>query len=70
LRSALQTFRDWEVAFVNVGDVYEFRPLELGRSDAERVEVLGGLQAGDRYVSTNSYLIKADIEKSGASHDH
>ena len=70
LRSALQTFRDGEVAFVNVGDVYEFRPLELGRSDAERVEVLGGLRAGDRYVSANSYLIKADIEKSGASHDH
>ncbi len=69
-RSALQTFRDWEVAFVNVGDVYEFRPLELGRSDGERVEVLSGLQPGDRYVSVNSYLIKADIEKSGASHDH
>ena len=69
-RSALQTFRDWEVAFVNVGDVYEFRPLELGRSDGKWVEVLGGLRAGDRYVSVNSYLIKADIEKSGASHDH
>ncbi|MCL4790426.1 MAG: efflux RND transporter periplasmic adaptor subunit [Gammaproteobacteria bacterium] len=69
-RSALQTFRDWEVAFVKVGDVYEFRPLELGRTDGERVEVLGGLQAGDTYVSGNSYLIKADIEKSGASHDH
>ena len=69
-RSALQTFRDWEVAFVKVGDIYEFRPLELGRGDDENVEVLGGLQAGDRYVTANSYLIKADIEKSGASHDH
>ncbi|MEZ5563159.1 MAG: efflux RND transporter periplasmic adaptor subunit [Gammaproteobacteria bacterium] len=69
-RSALQTFRDWEVVFVKVGDVYEFRPLELGRTDGERVEVLSGLQAGDTYVSGNSYLIKADIEKSGASHDH
>jgi cobalt-zinc-cadmium efflux system membrane fusion protein len=69
-RAALQTFRNWEVAFVKVGDVYEFRPLELGRADGEHVEVLGGLKAGDRYVSANSYLIKADIEKSGASHDH
>lgn len=69
-RSALQTFRDWEVAFVNVGDMYEFRPLELGRTDGDYVEVLDGLQPGDRYVSANSYLIKADIEKSGASHDH
>jgi membrane fusion protein, heavy metal efflux system len=44
--------------------------LELGRADATRVEVLAGLEAGARYVTQNSYLIKADIEKSGASHDH
>jgi len=69
-REALQTFRDWNVAFVNVGDTYEFRPLELGRRDGERVEVTSGLKAGDIYVTANSYLIKADIEKSGASHDH
>ncbi len=69
-RDALQTFRDWKVAFINVGDTYEIRPLELGRSDAEQVEILGGLKPGDRYVTANSYLIKADIEKSGASHDH
>jgi len=34
------------------------------------VEVLSGLQPGQRYVTGNSYLIKADILKSGASHDH
>ena len=35
--------------------------LELGRQDDEWVEVLAGLQPGARYVSTNSYVIKADI---------
>lgn len=69
-RLALQTFRDFDVVFINVGDTYEFRPLELGRSDGEHVEVVDGLKPGDRYVTTNSYVIKADIEKSGASHDH
>lgn len=67
---ALQTFRDWRVVFVNFGDIYEARPLELGRDDSDYVEVLSGLAAGERYVVANSYLIKADIEKSGASHDH
>ncbi|MEH6387135.1 MAG: efflux RND transporter periplasmic adaptor subunit [Pseudomonas profundi] len=67
---ALQSFRDWTVVFIQVDDAYEIRPLELGRSDGTLTEVLGGLQAGDRYVVENSYLIKADIEKSGASHDH
>lgn len=67
---ALQSFRDWTVVFIQVDDRYEIRPLELGRSDASRTEVISGLQVGDRYVVENSYLIKADIEKSGASHDH
>jgi membrane fusion protein, heavy metal efflux system len=68
--SALQTFRDFTVVFAQVGDTYEVRMLELGRRDSERVEVLGGLRVGTTFVTKNSYLIKADIEKSGASHDH
>ncbi|HEY5972389.1 MAG TPA: efflux RND transporter periplasmic adaptor subunit [Pseudoxanthomonas sp.] len=68
--SALQSFRDWEVVFIRVGDTYEVRPVELGKRDATQVEVLSGLRAGDAVVTEQSYLIKADIEKSGASHDH
>ena len=68
--SALQTFRDFDVVFARVGDTYEVRMLTLGRRDATRVEVLGGLAPGTEYVTENSYLIKADIEKAGASHDH
>jgi cobalt-zinc-cadmium efflux system membrane fusion protein len=68
--SALQTFRDFDVVFARVGDTYEVRMLTLGRRDAARLEVLEGLAAGTEYVIENSYLIKADIEKAGASHDH
>ncbi len=69
-RSGLQAFRDFTVVFAQVEETYEVRMLELGRQDETWVEVLGGLDAGTRYVAENSYLIKADIEKSGASHDH
>lgn len=68
--SALQRFRDWQAVFVRVGDVYEVRPLELGERDARWVEVKSGLSAGDEVVVEQSYLVKADIEKSGAVHDH
>ena len=68
--AALQIFRDWDVVFIRVGDTYEIRPLELGKRDATRVEVMSGLKAGDQVVVEQSYLVKADIEKSGASHDH
>ena len=69
-RSGLQGFGDFTVVFVQVGETYEPRMLELGRQDETWVEVLSGLAPGERYVSVNSYLIKADIEKAGASHEH
>ena len=69
-REGLQTFRDWDVVFIRVGDLFEARPLELGRKDGEWVEVLSGLSPGQKYASANSFILKADIGKSGASHDH
>ena len=69
-RSGLQTFRDFTVVYAKIGDEYEVRMLELGKHDNDWIEVLGGLEPGTQYVSTNSYIIKADIEKSGAAHDH
>lgn len=69
-REGLQVFRDFTVVYAQVGEEYEVRLLELGRQAGGWAEVLGGLEPGTRYVVANSYLIKADIEKSGASHDH
>ena len=68
--TALQGFRDWDVVFVAEGDKYQAQPIELGRKDGKNVEVLSGLKPGAVIVVENSYLVKADIEKSGASHDH
>jgi membrane fusion protein, heavy metal efflux system len=68
--TSLQRFRDWDVVFVNEVSVFQAQPVELGRRDSRNVEILSGLAAGANVVTVNSYLIKADIEKSGASHDH
>ncbi|MBN9519230.1 efflux RND transporter periplasmic adaptor subunit [bacterium] len=67
---ALQTFRDWDVVFLRVGNTFEIRPLEIGRRDPTWVEVLSGIEPGQEYVTTNSFLVKADVGKSAASHDH
>ncbi|MFD3262539.1 efflux RND transporter periplasmic adaptor subunit [Phenylobacterium ferrooxidans] len=67
---ALQRFRDFTVVFAKVGNTYEVRMLELGRQTPEWTEVLGGLAPGTEYVVDGAFLIRADIEKSGASHDH
>ncbi len=67
---ALQRFRDFTVVYARVEVTYEVRMLELGRRTPEWTEVLGGITPGETYVSDNAFLIRADIEKSGASHDH
>jgi len=67
---AIQRLRDRDVVFVADGGVFEAQPVALGRSDGERVEVLEGLGPGQRYVAQGSFLVKAELGKAGASHDH
>ena len=67
---AIQRFRNFEVVFAKVGNTYEVRMLEIGRRTPEWTEVLGGLAPGEVYVTDGAFLVRADIEKSGASHDH
>lgn len=69
-RDAVKTFRDWNVVYLTDGHAFQAMPVELGRHDGRWVEVLSGIKPGDRYVARNSFVIKADIEKAGASHDH
>ncbi|MFA5496387.1 MAG: HlyD family efflux transporter periplasmic adaptor subunit [Porticoccaceae bacterium] len=67
---ALHSVHESRVVFVQDGDRYGIRPLKLGRSDGRFSEVLAGLDAGERYVVENSYLLKAELEKSAAAHQH
>ncbi|MFT4577269.1 MAG: cobalt-zinc-cadmium efflux system membrane fusion protein [Nitrospinales bacterium] len=67
---AIQTIRDWSVVFVKYGNIFEARPLELGKSDGKWTEVLQGLKNNESFVDQNSFILKAEIEKSSASHDH
>jgi len=69
-REAIQTFRDWHVVFLTDGHTFQAMPVELGKQDNAFVEIVSGIELGDRYVSTNSFIIKSDIEKHGATHDH
>jgi cobalt-zinc-cadmium efflux system membrane fusion protein len=67
---AIQSYRDWSVVFAQFGNFFEVRPLKLGHKDENWVEVLEGLSAGQKYVSHNSFVLKADLGKSEASHEH
>lgn len=68
--NSLQKFRDFTVVFAKFDTDYEVRMLEFGLIAGQWAEVTSGLMPNTEYVVENSYVIKADIEKSGASHDH
>ncbi|WP_437526290.1 efflux RND transporter periplasmic adaptor subunit [Sorangium sp. So ce726] len=66
-----------DVVFVQEGDAFEARAIKSGRQGkapgaqgAELVEVLDGVAAGERYVGKNSFILKAELGKSEAGHDH
>jgi cobalt-zinc-cadmium efflux system membrane fusion protein len=67
---AIHTIRDWSVVFVKYGDFFEARPLELGENDGHKVEVLTGLSEGEQFAAHNSFTVKAEIEKTSATHSH
>ncbi|MDG2524126.1 efflux RND transporter periplasmic adaptor subunit [Stenotrophomonas sp. HITSZ_GD] len=68
--TALQTMDGRDVVLVREGERYHAQPVRLGERDTHNVEVLEGLRAGQEVVVEQSYLVKADIEKAGASHAH
>lgn len=67
---AIQRQEGANVVFVQEGSTYEARKVELGLGDAEWTEIKSGLKAGERYVAQNSFVVKADIGKAGAEHEH
>ncbi|WP_312319996.1 efflux RND transporter periplasmic adaptor subunit [Stenotrophomonas sp.] len=68
--TAVQTLEGKDVVFVRTGDTYTARPVTLGARDAQNAEVTEGLNVGEDVVVEQSYVIKADIGKAGAAHEH
>lgn len=69
-KEAIQRLGTSDVVFLAKGRTFQGVTVKLGAADSENVEILSGISVGDRYVATNSYIIKADIEKAGAAHEH
>ena len=76
LQSAVQNVNGKNVIFVATqqGQQVEFHPtpIKLGQSskDSQYIEVLGGLNQGQKYAAQGSFLLKSELEKGEASHEH
>ena len=64
--SAIQSLNEKTVVFVAAGSAFEARAVQLGPQDDSNVQVVSGLNVGDRYVAANSFLLKAELAKGEA----
>lgn len=67
---AVQTVHERSVVFVRTPSGFRAQDVSLGRSDGKRSEILKGLDAGTPYASAGSFVLKADLGKGEAEHDH
>lgn len=68
--TAIQSMENRNVVFVRNGTRFEVRDVEIGARDPENVEILFGLLEGDRYAAKNSFIVKAELGKGSAGHEH
>ena len=67
---AIQTVGDATVVFLHTAGGFVAQPVQTGRSDGRRVEILKGLQAGARHAGSGSFVVKSEAGKSSATHSH
>jgi len=58
------------VVFVAAGDTFVPRAVTLGRTGRTTASVVAGLAPGERYADEGSFLVKAELAKSEAGHEH
>jgi cobalt-zinc-cadmium efflux system membrane fusion protein len=69
-KTALQTVDGQPSVFVQTPEGFAPRPVTLGRANETQVEITAGLQAGERYAATETFVLKADLGKGAGAHDH
>jgi len=67
---AVQTLEGRSVVFVAQGKGFRVRPVVPGRMSAGRIEILKGLREGERIAGRGAFLLKAELSKSEAEHEH
>ena len=56
--------------FVVEGDRFVPRTVTLGTVGSDFAEITAGLSPGDRYADDRSFLVKAELGKGEAEHEH
>ena len=73
-KDILQDIDDKTCIFVKNEHCFEARPVTVGRSNDNHVEIVSGITPGEKIVTNNSFRLKAELEKTAggghAGHAH
>ncbi|MDR1275908.1 MAG: efflux RND transporter periplasmic adaptor subunit [Candidatus Accumulibacter sp.] len=67
---AIQTVENKTIVFVRSKRGFDAVPVETGRTDGKNVEIVRGIKAGVPYAAEGSFVIKSELGKASAGHDH
>jgi cobalt-zinc-cadmium efflux system membrane fusion protein len=68
-KDILQDIDDRTCVFVKNEHCFEARPVTVGCSNDEYVEIVSGIRAGEKIVTKNSFRLKAELQKdAGGGH--
>ncbi|ADM10851.1 RND divalent metal cation efflux membrane fusion protein CzcB precursor [Parvularcula bermudensis HTCC2503] len=71
-KGAVVVFEGQDVVFTRSEHGFAPVPVETGRQVGDRLEIVSGLAAGDRFVTEGAFTLKAELEKDafGDGHGH
>lgn len=67
---AIQTVENTSTVFVRTPSGFQAQSVSLGARDDNRVEIRGGLQAGQEIATAGSFILKSELGKGTAEHVH
>ena len=68
--AAIQTVEGRTVVFVETEEGLKARPVAVGRRGETLAQIVSGLEAGERYAAAGTFLLKAELGKGAAEHEH
>ena len=61
--SAIQNFSGRKAVFVRIKDGFQKRDVVVGQRDGDVIEIVSGLNTGERVASSNTFALKAELAK-------
>jgi cobalt-zinc-cadmium efflux system membrane fusion protein len=69
-KTAIQEINGSKVVFIQENGGFKAQEITLGESNENFIEVLSGLESEQVYVSENSFMLKAEMQKDEIDDDH